>query len=137
MQKRFNRDIQALDAVFAFIGEYLKNSNINDAVSYAVNVAVEEIFTNCVKYNTKSKEDIALDINHEGNKLIITITDNDSEFFDITKTDEVDTDMPLEKRQPGGLGIHLVKQMMDEVKYQYNDGVSIITLVKNLENNDV
>jgi anti-sigma regulatory factor (Ser/Thr protein kinase) len=137
MQKCFKRDIQSLEKVFSFIGEYLENSDINDTVSFAVNVAVEEIYTNCIKYNTKSNNDIALEINREGNKLVITITDYDTEFFDITGSEEVNVDLPLEKRQPGGLGIHLVKQMMDEVKYQYNDGVSIITLVKNLENNNV
>ena len=52
--------------------------------------------------------------------------------FDPTKHDSVDIDQPIGERTPGGLGIHLVKKMMDEVIYEYADRSCKITLIKRL-----
>ena len=54
--------------------------------------------------------------------------------FDITETAEVDTKQSLEERRVGGLGIHLVNEMMDKIEYEYKDRQSKIILIKHLEN---
>ena len=43
-----------------------------------------------------------------------------------------DTNAPLEERRIGGLGIHLVRNIMDSVKYEYSEGKNILTMIKNI-----
>ena len=62
-------------------------------------------------------------------RLIFTITDSGVPF-DPTKKEEVDTTLSAEEREIGGLGIHLVRQIMDEVSYERIDDKNVLTLVK-------
>jgi anti-sigma regulatory factor (Ser/Thr protein kinase) len=63
-------------------------------------------------------------------KVIVSLTDFDVEPFDITKFKPYDAGLPLAERKPGGLGIHLVRAVMDEVTYEYENRCSRITLTK-------
>ena len=67
----------------------------------------------------------------------MSLTDFDTEPFDITQTNEVDVNKRIEERKPGGLGLHLTKRMVDKIDYDYKDRKSKITLIKNLEKKDV
>jgi hypothetical protein len=49
----------------------------------------------------------------------VTLTDHDVDFFDVTRTADVDINAPLEERNPGGLGLHLIKKMVEFFEYQY------------------
>ena len=55
--------------------------------------------------------------------------------FDPTVQDEVDTTLPAEERRIGGLGIHIVRQMMDSINYERMDNLNVLTLRKKLNNN--
>ena len=63
--------------------------------------------------------------------LRFTIIDTGTPF-DPTKVKEADTTLSAEDRQIGGLGIHLVRQLMDEMRYSYTNGQNILTLGKKL-----
>ncbi|UCD95340.1 MAG: ATP-binding protein [Candidatus Zixiibacteriota bacterium] len=132
MKKKFRKHMVSLADVFDFMKEFMVLNGIDDSSAYAINLAVEEIFTNFVKYGTKSDSEISVDLLKEADKLTVQIVDLDAEEFDVTAFPKADTDLPLKDRKIGGLGIHLVRQMMDEVKYEYKDQNSKITLVKYL-----
>ena len=68
---------------------------------------------------------------NNGKQLIFTISDSGIPF-DPTAAPEADTTLSAEERQIGGLGIHLVRQLMDEVRYERIDDKNILTLVKTL-----
>ena len=102
-------------------------------VRYPVELALEEIFTNVVKYNSAGKGDIRVDLGIRDHELVITVTDFDAPRFDLTSdAPPVDVDSPLAERTSGGLGIHLVKQMMDRIEYSHADRTGTITLHKRL-----
>ena len=132
MEKKFRRDLASLAGVFDFMKEFMVSNGIDDTSAYSSNLAVEEIFTNFVKYGAMSDSEISVSLTRDADRLIISIADPDSEEFDVTAFPEADTNLPLKERKIGGLGIHLVRQMMDEVKYEYEDRNSKITLVKYL-----
>jgi sigma-B regulation protein RsbU (phosphoserine phosphatase) len=67
------------------------------------------------------------------NRLKIIISDNGIPF-DPTKKEKVDTTLSAEERPIGGLGIHLVREIMDSVNYEYRDHKNILTLRKKLKN---
>jgi anti-sigma regulatory factor (Ser/Thr protein kinase) len=49
----------------------------------------------------------------------VTIIDTDAEPFDIMAAPEADVNLPIEQRKPGGLGIHLIRKMVDTIQYSY------------------
>ena len=133
MQKNFKRQISSLSQIFNFINEILTLYKVNESFSYSIHLAIEELFTNIVKYNQNSHGDITIEIEKEGRNLKVDIIDHDSGEFDVTKTQEVDVTQRLEERKVGGLGLHLVKKMVDNIEYKYSNGESRITFTKNLE----
>ena len=137
MQKEFKRDINSLDKIFTFNDKFVKKNNIDASIAFTINLVIEELFTNMVKYNAEGPRDIIISLKKNKNRLVMSLTDFDAKPFDITKTDEVDVNERIEERKPGGLGLHLTKQMVDKIDYDYKDRKSKITLIKNLEKKDV
>ena len=133
MDKKFKRDLNSLDRIFQFINEFSAKTGVDESVVFTINLVVEELFTNMVKYTNENSNEILLQLKKNEDDLIIHLTDFDVDPFDITKTAEVDTKQSLEERSVGGLGIHLVKQMIDKIEYEYKDRQSEIILIKHLE----
>jgi anti-sigma regulatory factor (Ser/Thr protein kinase) len=50
----------------------------------------------------------------------MALTDYDVEQFDVTRAPDVDTSKPIEQREPGGLGLHLIRRMVDSMEYEYS-----------------
>src|SRR5687768_6602045 len=107
ISKTFRRDIGALDDVFHLVDSFFSDAPIDSKYRYPVDLALEEIFTNCVKYNPRGESDIGVRLAIDRDELMVAITDFDAERFDITETPAVDIDAPLRDRTPGGLGVHL------------------------------
>lgn len=137
MQKDFNRSISQLDNLFSFIEKFTENFQIGLSERNTINLAVEEIFTNMVKYNPESSAKINLALNFDDKKISVCLTDIESQPFDLTKARVYDLEQPVNQRPVGKLGLHLVKQMMDTVDYDYNDGTAVITMVKYLGEGNV
>ncbi len=132
MESRFARSIAALDEVFDFAEEFFVANGLDPATRYAIGMAIEEVFTNMVKYNPGGQGELAISLDRDENRAIIGLTDFDSDRFDLTQAADVDVNAPLQERTPGGLGIHLVKKLMDGMDYAYRDRASTITLVKDI-----
>jgi anti-sigma regulatory factor (Ser/Thr protein kinase) len=133
MEKSFRRATESLEGIFAFLQDFAAAEGLDESVTYIMNLVIEELFTNMVKYSPGGSAEIPISLEREGGRLIMRLVDRDVEEFDITKTKKVNTDLPLEERKPGGLGLHLIKHMVDEIDYQYKDSSSVITIAKNLE----
>ena len=63
--------------------------------------------------------------------MTFTITDSGIPF-DPTQKEEADISLSVEEREIGGLGIHLVRQIMDEVRYERKDDKNVLTLIKTI-----
>jgi len=48
------------------------------------------------------------------------LTDYDVEQFDVTRAPDAEIDLPIEQRKPGGLGLHLIRRMVDSMNYEYS-----------------
>ncbi|MBI3004735.1 MAG: ATP-binding protein [Ignavibacteriales bacterium] len=133
MQKSFTRSTKALDEIFDFIGTFFREHKVGKEVAFSIKFAVEELFTNFVKYNLTSKSEISLNLSIEGKNLVVRLMDSEAQPFDPTKAPDPDLHAPLEQRRAGGLGIFLVKRMIDKIEYHHTDKMSTITLVQSLE----
>lgn len=102
---------------------------LSPGVSFPLTMAVEELFTNMVKYNAGGGA-IEMECVGSPDRVEVRLVDRDSSPFDVTEDRQVDTGASLNDRVPGGLGLHLVQKMMDEFHYDHNDRVTNIRIVK-------
>lgn len=133
MTREFPKSIDSLEAIFEFLTQFASSNGVSDDVLRDLQFGVEEIFTNLVKYNNESHNDVTIELGIHQNEVALSLLDQDVHTYDLTKTPPVDVTQPLHERTPGGLGIHLIKQMMDDVRYEYHDRTAKITLIKRLE----
>ncbi|MCK5571420.1 MAG: ATP-binding protein [Bacteroidetes bacterium] len=132
MEKQFKKEIDALPEVFSFLDDFMASQKAGEDIAFALHLAVEEFFTNMVKYNTGNQNAIGVSFWREGETLFVRLVDEEAEPFDVTKAGDVDTSLPIEKRKVGGLGIHISKQLVDSLDYKHENGKGIITFTKNL-----
>jgi anti-sigma regulatory factor (Ser/Thr protein kinase) len=132
MEKKFTREIQSLEEIFQFTDKFVAENAVDKEVVFSLNLIIEELFTNMVKYNPGNPNDIFLSLFCENHSLIITLIDYDVEPFDITHTKDHNPRQPLQDRRIGGLGIPFIKKMVDKITYEYENRCSKITLVKHL-----
>jgi len=132
MEQACKRDLGFLENLFTFIEDFSAQHHLDDSVSYALKLAIEEVFVNMVRYNPDNTNDIKVELRADKGKVVVTLIDSDVEPFDITQFAPKGIGRPLEEREPGGLGIHLVKAFMDDVSYDYSDRQGRITLTKYL-----
>jgi anti-sigma regulatory factor (Ser/Thr protein kinase) len=130
MHKKFLRSYESLEAIYEFTEKILASRDLSQSIKFPVHFAMEELFTNKVKYNPKNSNDILLDVSTDDESITVSLTDYDVDAFDVTATREVNVSAPLEHRKPGGLGLHLIQKMVDTLKYEYSDRQSTVTFTK-------
>lgn len=128
--RTFPRSFGALEAIYAFIREFVARSGIDPEIAYDLDVIAEELFTNMVKYGQGGRREIEIALEWRAPMLAIRLRDFDVERFDPTETPPVDTSRPITERRSGGLGIHLVRQIADRIDYDYQGRESTITVTK-------
>lgn len=134
-----NLDITAktenLDKVIGFVDEQLESVDCPMKIQMQIDVAVEEIFVNIANYAYGSNEGpatVRVEVDSEKKIVDITFIDNGIPYDPLAKEDP-DITLDADQREIGGLGIFMVKQTMDDVKYEYRDGHNILTLKKDLK----
>jgi serine/threonine-protein kinase RsbW len=132
-EKKFKKDISSLGFIETFIRGFASEHSLDDEIVFTLNFVIEEIFTNMVKYQHVSGNDVSIALSKDGDTLSIRLIDYGVEYFDPTSAPAVDVNKPLSERRPGGLGVHLVKMYVDDFRYEYADENSIITLTKKLK----
>lgn len=126
---------EELENVWGFISEELEHHDCPMRASMQLEMAVEEIFVNISSYAYKPVEgeaEIKVAIQEEPLSVIIQFLDAGKPFNPLAKEDADISPEAIEERT-GGLGILMVKNMMDDVSYEYEDGKNIFTIQKSLE----
>lgn len=137
MEKKFSRSFDELGDIVAFTDEFFSAAEVDPKLRYIVDLCVEEIFVNMVKYNKETSEDILLEIQPHEHGVQVSLTDYNVERFDPREVGPINVDAPLEARTPGGLGLYLVLKMVDSIHYEYRDRTSKITFVADGKKTDV
>jgi serine/threonine-protein kinase RsbW len=132
LECRFPRAVGSLDAIFAFVHQFIADRSLDPELAYDLDLIIEELFTNLVKYGRDGRNDILVALDADPAKITVMLRDFDVEGFDPTQAKPVDTAAPLDERRPGGLGIHFVKRIADDVQYDYTNRTVTLTVTKRL-----
>ena len=128
-----SNDVQEIPLLNAFVDEVCESNDLDPMTTMEMNLALEEAVVNVMSYGypegTKGYVDISAQSDSGCLKFIIS---DSGKPFDPTAKEDVDTSLPADQRSIGGLGIFLVRKMMDDIKYEYKDGHNILTLRKKL-----
>ena len=129
MQRDFKRHLDSLAGLYEFSEAIMADENLPDGVRFPVHLAMEELFVNMVHYNPTVTTDIEVTVT-VGDVVRVSLVDNGGVEFDVTQKREVNIDAPLEERKPGGLGVHLVQNLVDSLDYEYQDGRGEVIFTK-------
>ncbi len=126
-------EINELNKLAQFIEELGEKEAYDMALVMNLNLALEEAVSNIIlyAYPQKMSEEISIRYTLLDKSIIFVIADNGVEF-DPTEMKEVDILLSAEEREVGGLGIFLLHQIMDEVKYERIENKNVLTIKKKL-----
>jgi len=119
--------------VGAAFAEFADAHVLPASVRRSLNVALDELLTNTIVHGFVGQEDSKVTVEAElrPDRVSVTLTD-DGRPFDPFGMAAPDTALSVEERQIGGLGVHLVRRMMDEVSYQRKGDLNVVVLAKYL-----
>jgi serine/threonine-protein kinase RsbW len=128
---KFPARFEYLDEIRDYVGQKARKAGFTDKDVYSIQLATDEAASNIIEhaYAGLPKATIELTCVFEKNKLIITLIDH-GKSFDITRVDEPDLKADLSERKIGGLGIYLMRNLMDEVRYEVKRSGNVLTLIK-------
>ena len=126
-------DIGQIPQLTAFVDRVCQALEFDTTTTMQMNLAIEEAVVNVMNYAYPKGEqgDIRILAQASDQRLKITISDSGVPF-DPTTRQAVDTTLPADERPIGGLGIHLINQLMDSINYERKDNKNILTLRKKL-----
>lgn len=126
--------VDNLEKVTEFVDDFLEENNCSIKTQTQIDVVIDEIFHNIASYAYEHDEgEVTIQIeNSDSCRIILTFKDMGVPFNPLGNKDP-DITLDAEQREIGGLGIFMVKKMMDNVSYEYCDGQNILIIEKNLE----
>ena len=130
MHRQFARNYDSLTAIYEFAEEILAAHEVGEAIRFPVHLAMEELFTNMVKYSPDSDGEIGVGVAVDEGTVTVTLTEDDVDEFDVTRPRDIDVSAPLAERTPGGLGLHLLQNIVDKLEYEYHDRRSSVIFTK-------
>lgn len=120
-----------IERLIQIVTEFGEVNNLPSNVLFAVSLALDEILTNVISYGYKDDNEhlIIIRFSLEDEELIAEVED-DGQPFNPLGAPEPNTDKPLQERQIGGLGIHLVRNLMDKLEYRRQENRNILVMKK-------
>jgi anti-sigma regulatory factor (Ser/Thr protein kinase) len=131
---RLTNKVDELKRLNIFLEELAEEWNIPLKTIHQINLVLEEIVSNIIFYafDDKEEHDILLGLQIEQDAMKITVTDSGKAFDLLSAETYEEKEKTADERHIGGLGIHFVKELMDQVEYERNNDQNILTLYKKL-----
>lgn len=128
-----DNDTQEVPQLNNFVNEICKSAGLDEISSSQITVAIEEAVVNTMSYAypVGTHGSVMIEVTATKESLEFTITDSGIPF-DPTAQEDADTTLPANKRRIGGLGIHIVRQVMDSIHYERMGNSNVLTLKKQI-----
>lgn len=122
-----------LSEAFAFLRSAWRESALPEEQIFPFELSLEEVFMNIAMHGGRGDRPAAASIafEHAGGEAILVVTD-DGPAFDPLSLAAPDTDLSIDARAVGGLGVFFIREMMDSVAYERCEGRNVLRMVKRL-----
>ncbi len=127
----FTLNRQTFEDVISYIEERCRALGCGEKALSRISVSSSEILANIDSYAYENGGEVEITISRSGRRLTITFKDSGAPF-DPLSVKPPDVTAPLSEREPGGLGIFIVRKLMSSVRYEYADGQNVLTVEKEL-----
>lgn len=126
-------DVREIERLNKLVRQFGELHEVPSRTLYAVNLALDELVTNVILYGFDAPEgrEVTVKIATAGGELVASVTD-DGRPFNPLEVKAPDLDAPLERRDLGGLGVHLVRSLMDAVSYSRDENKNVLTIRKRI-----
>ena len=128
MVRSFPRQMAAIAALVEFVREFLDLAGLPPERAFDLDLVLEELFTNLVKYGKGARGEIEVGLEATAAGVVLTLREYDAERYDPTAAPAVDIHRPITERRPGGLGIHLVRELSRDFRYDWQNRTGLITV---------
>jgi anti-sigma regulatory factor (Ser/Thr protein kinase) len=110
--------------------EFMSNANIPSSAIYKIDLSLEELLTNVIKYgyDNQSHHNINVSLKISEDRVILT-TQDDSREFDPTIVRDIELQEDILIRKVGGVGLHLTRNMVDSITYCRENGINIVNVI--------
>lgn len=141
MERVFEACSENLNQVIEFLDEHLDEWNCSMKSRIHLEIAAEELFVNIANYaysgqDAKTPRTVVVQMQLLSDHMAEIIFKDQGKPYDPLKRPDPDITKNAEEREIGGLGVFLVKKMMNDVQYRYEDGWNILTIRKDLKNSE-
>ncbi|MBP7496636.1 MAG: ATP-binding protein [Bacteroidales bacterium] len=128
-----NNNIEQLSLLAQFIDSIAIEWKLNSQLQFNLNLILEELISNTIFYGYKDTEEHRINIEFINNDSFLRIKiEDDAQEFNPLIAQSPDLNLPVEQREIGGLGIHLVRSLSDSIDYHRINNKNIIFLSLNL-----
>ncbi len=124
--------IESIPAVTDFVDAQLEAIDCPMKAQMQINVAIDEIFSNISHYaypGSEGEATVRFEYDPQAKEAKVCFRDHGVPYNSLNKSDP-DVTLPAVERAVGGLGIFLVKKLMDRITYEYTDGMNVLCIIK-------
>lgn len=134
LRVKIANELAEIDTVNNALADFAQQNGIEDSVVQKIKVAFDELLNNTISYGYKDEHEHVIEVGVDllEGRLRVTIADDATPFNPLSE-ETPNTELGIDEREIGGLGIHLVRKMMDEVTYKRGIDKNLITLIKYLD----
>ncbi len=131
---RIKNEVSELEKVAQFVEEIGEELGLNMELQMNLNLVMEEMVSNVIFYAYPEGEEAEIELlaKSDGKELTFVLSDQGKEF-DPTAKEDADPDINPADREIGGMGIFIVKNIMNKVTYQRLEGRNLLTMTKGIE----
>lgn len=122
MQRSFTGHFEILAPISRFVAESVQDASLSQSDLYGLQLAVDEAATNIIEYAYREDGQgrIDLTVESEDDKVVITLHDTGLPF-NPEEVPAYESDVPLQDMRERGAGLHLIRAIMDEVDFKFDE----------------
>ncbi len=128
---RVQRQVAAIGALNAALADWLRQREVPEQSIGAVQVVMDELVGNLQRHDPDRDDPLEVELRLDSDVLKLLLR-YQSDDFDPKRKRDVDVATPISQRRIGGLGLHLIHGLMDDVQYEYRDGMICLRMQKHV-----
>lgn len=132
---KIRNELSELTRLSSLLEDAVLDFGLSRELFYQLNLVAEEVVSNIILYGYKEndiEDSILIEVELQRGKFTIRTTDRGIEFNPLSVPPPDDLTKPAAERDVGGLGVYLVRQLMDKVKYVRKDDSNVLVITKNI-----